>query len=282
MRNQSGWIRFNTLCIFLFIGIVISPAMANYQSQEGRWMQQDPMQYVDGLNLYEYVRSNPLRSVDFNGLWESDIHAIFTAKRALFVTTMRPEYAASVGFNDNDVDFIHNPVTLDKAELGWHFDTEGDTELTPIWGPTDSRYLHAEEELSNAIAKCQTADDNLDIAIGQALVHLGNSLHPVQDWVSHGSWKPWATLWHPWPVHPDGTDVWGLDFKYSEEGILVDWDKLNGTPTPWPWDWLNTRKAWFKEGPKRKEYTAKQTDLYLTRFKNVVQNTPCFCKIYLW
>jgi len=68
MKYQAGWIQFNTLCIFLFIGIIITPAMANYQSQEGRWMQQDPMEYVDGLNLYEYVKSIPILNRDSLGL----------------------------------------------------------------------------------------------------------------------------------------------------------------------------------------------------------------------
>lgn len=69
MKNQLGWLQINTLCIFLLIGIDFSPAMANYQSQEGRWMQQDPVQYVDGLNLYEYVSSKPIISIDPFGLF---------------------------------------------------------------------------------------------------------------------------------------------------------------------------------------------------------------------
>ena len=69
MRNQFGWTKFNLLYMFIFIGIIVSPAMANYQSQEGRWMQQDPMQYVDGLNLYEYVKCNPIIYKDPFGLW---------------------------------------------------------------------------------------------------------------------------------------------------------------------------------------------------------------------
>lgn len=69
MKNQLDRLRFSTLCIILFIGIVVSPAWANYQSQAGRWMQQDPMQYVDGLNLYEYTRCNPVFNLDFSGMY---------------------------------------------------------------------------------------------------------------------------------------------------------------------------------------------------------------------
>ena len=34
----------------------------------GRWVQQDPMGYVDGMSLYEYVASSPVQSVDPSGL----------------------------------------------------------------------------------------------------------------------------------------------------------------------------------------------------------------------
>ena len=35
----------------------------------GRWFTQDPLGYVDGLNLYEYVKSNPMRWRDMWGLY---------------------------------------------------------------------------------------------------------------------------------------------------------------------------------------------------------------------
>jgi RHS repeat-associated protein len=39
-----------------------------YDPRRGRWMQRDPAGDVDGLNLYEYVRSSPLRYRDPLGL----------------------------------------------------------------------------------------------------------------------------------------------------------------------------------------------------------------------
>lgn len=68
MGRQLNQVQFKPIHVFLFIGIIAAPAIANYQSQEGRWMQQDPMQYVDGLNLYEYVKSLPVVCVDAFGL----------------------------------------------------------------------------------------------------------------------------------------------------------------------------------------------------------------------
>jgi uncharacterized protein RhaS with RHS repeats len=50
-----------------------------YSPQLGRWLQRDPLGYVDGMNLYEYVRSGPLTWIDPLGrarnlghkLWEA-------------------------------------------------------------------------------------------------------------------------------------------------------------------------------------------------------------------
>lgn len=38
-----------------------------YLPQSGRWAQRDPFEYVDGISLYEYVRSNPLSFFDALG-----------------------------------------------------------------------------------------------------------------------------------------------------------------------------------------------------------------------
>jgi RHS repeat-associated protein len=41
-----------------------------YSPRLGRWMQRDPLEYVDGVNLYVYASSSPLISTDPLGLWE--------------------------------------------------------------------------------------------------------------------------------------------------------------------------------------------------------------------
>jgi RHS repeat-associated protein len=40
-----------------------------YDPVKGRFLQRDPLGYVDGMNLYEYARSNPVRWTDPLGLW---------------------------------------------------------------------------------------------------------------------------------------------------------------------------------------------------------------------
>ena len=45
----------------LVIIFILSPlANATYDYSTGRWLQRDPVGYVDGMNLYEYVTSNPI------------------------------------------------------------------------------------------------------------------------------------------------------------------------------------------------------------------------------
>lgn len=42
-----------------------------YNCEKGRFLQRDPLGYVDGLNLYRYVRSNPVKLVDpFGETWK--------------------------------------------------------------------------------------------------------------------------------------------------------------------------------------------------------------------
>ncbi|MBD3350578.1 MAG: hypothetical protein GF364_03730 [Candidatus Lokiarchaeota archaeon] len=38
-----------------------------YDPETGRFMQRDPMSYIDGMNLYEYVKSQPLMYLDYTG-----------------------------------------------------------------------------------------------------------------------------------------------------------------------------------------------------------------------
>jgi len=38
-----------------------------YDYYTGRWLSHDPSGYVDGMNLYEYVRGNPTKSLDAYG-----------------------------------------------------------------------------------------------------------------------------------------------------------------------------------------------------------------------
>jgi len=49
-----------------------------YDQYTGRWLTHDPEEYVDGLSLYEYVRSNPCGGLDPEGLrtWRTWDHCL--------------------------------------------------------------------------------------------------------------------------------------------------------------------------------------------------------------
>jgi len=124
MKKQSGWTKINRLYMVLFIWVFVSPAMANYQSQEGRWMQQDPMgvnptggklnpyvppkQYKDGLNIYEYCKSNPIQ---YNDVYGTDIYVM----------------AGPFNWRNAIISLMHEKICVDV----WKYDTLPDGTRVP-------------------------------------------------------------------------------------------------------------------------------------------------------
>ncbi len=41
-----------------------------YNPQTGRYISRDPIGYGDGMNVYAYVKNNPINSIDPHGLWD--------------------------------------------------------------------------------------------------------------------------------------------------------------------------------------------------------------------
>ena len=56
------------LVMIAVLGMFGSDAFAIYDTGTGRFMQRDPLGYVDGMNLYAYTRSSPLNFTDPMGL----------------------------------------------------------------------------------------------------------------------------------------------------------------------------------------------------------------------
>ncbi|SCA62845.1 hypothetical protein SCG7109_AE_00150 [Chlamydiales bacterium SCGC AG-110-M15] len=46
-----------------------------YEPLTGRWTTQDPLGFADGPNLYAYVHNDPLRFIDYEGLYHRAIHS---------------------------------------------------------------------------------------------------------------------------------------------------------------------------------------------------------------
>jgi len=73
----------------------------------GRWLQRDPAGYVDGANLYEYVRSSPAGMRDWSGLvgqactdspWESTIEVELVFDRDATVNALLgPSVVSHIG-----------------------------------------------------------------------------------------------------------------------------------------------------------------------------------------
>jgi len=135
MQNQFGWTKFNLLYMFIFIGIIVSPAMANYQSQEGRWMQQEKLgmmpeskifypsdQYSDSLNAYQAFNFNPQIYFDFMGLtWLVDRSGgqVATAMVVIYPDTAEA-LAKEIGLDANEfrkwIELSDSPI---KTEMGF-------------------------------------------------------------------------------------------------------------------------------------------------------------------
>src|SRR5262249_24418041 len=45
-----------------------------YAPWVGRWTSCDPQSLIDGPNVYQYVRGNPIRFHDVSGNWVADMH----------------------------------------------------------------------------------------------------------------------------------------------------------------------------------------------------------------
>lgn len=74
--------------------ILADSSQANYNYSTGRWLQRDPLgvnpaggpenpfsvstQYTDEMNLYEYVKSQPINVTDSEGLFGGSDHSKIT------------------------------------------------------------------------------------------------------------------------------------------------------------------------------------------------------------
>jgi len=217
-----------------------------YDYYTGRWTTQDPLGYVDGMNLYEYVQSNPLRYSDWYALWGSDVHRTGTIRWAKQVGYRQGRCAEILGTACNDVDSIKGgkgPYPV-GGDFRYHFDTDkkGNNFLS---GARDGRITHHKNLAVGMVGSSDVPYDD----VKKALKELGTALHPLQDKYSHNkahgansplwhapkwwcwwksgmssdykfSWHPWHStcMWHKsnnpnWddPHRPDRVSQWHSD-----------------------------------------------------------------------
>jgi RHS repeat-associated protein len=159
-----------------------------YDYYTGRWLTHDPLGYVDGMNLYEYGRSNPPNRLDPSGLWMGWHHGDLT-KKALkawvsgLPSTSKPSRKCKKKMLK----------TLRKANVS----------QDKVLGPTiyEHHYLRKyipAETLSDKVAadknyetylKSEETNFNLDLGLltgcWKALEALGRMDHALQDFYGH-------------------------------------------------------------------------------------------------
>jgi RHS repeat-associated protein len=150
----------------------------DYDPEIGRWTAPDPIGFGGGDgNLYTYVGNDPVNVTDVSGLYDSQVHYLWT-----YI------WARRVGF---------------KAEEAWvmaRANNDFDAGLTnPFFWPMGTYYHFdwSKEELDRRLDEAIRMND---------LVAFGQGLHQLQDSYSHRGFH-WFTLGHFFAGHePDRYD----------------------------------------------------------------------------
>jgi RHS repeat-associated protein len=119
--------------VYLFQGLRYDNATGFYHARNrdfspvyGRWIQQDPAGYVDGLNLYQAHSSNPVSRVDPTGLWDEAGHFWLTYMTAV-AAGMDPSAAYELAYYSQLPDTMQmtDAATLWKMLLGARLHNDG-------------------------------------------------------------------------------------------------------------------------------------------------------------
>ena len=145
----------------LFQGMPLDPATGLYYERArwyspslGTWISQDPAQYINGADTYQFVEGNPVRSTDSVGLAFS-----YTAAQQ-FVSQAMPGWAVVSGRAVPPPGPVHPSGTPQTTESGWIYRTY----TTTIHGTRTTAYRVRIEDTSShppcfqTIALYQTRD----------------------------------------------------------------------------------------------------------------------------
>jgi len=105
----------------------------------GRWITRDPISYVDGMNMYEYVENNPMLYVDHLGLWKrvSREHSnVWCAESGDSLSSL----AAKAEYGGNPMNWpclwpVGDTEDHGYPDLIWPGDTYDASNLYFAWGP---------------------------------------------------------------------------------------------------------------------------------------------------
>jgi RHS repeat-associated protein len=151
----------------------------------GRFMQRDPLGYVDGMSVYEYVRSGPTAYVDPEGLWKGRHHAALT-RRAMEERGYSTEDIKHATEANKRVDRLSNQVNNKEHYMPGHGE-------------------EAEAAITEKIGKAAQAAKDGDQAT--AMKYLGEAMHIAQDKAAHydqnAGWLAHLPLLGSSPDNPD-------------------------------------------------------------------------------
>ena len=258
-----------------------------YNAGTGRWLSRDPssnrgVSTAQGDESdYVLLDNQPIASVDYLGLWNSNVHRDGTRRWA--VIAGYPGVSASrVAEADHAVDeFFGSTSYVTEPGTQYHFDRS-----LSMGTSEDTRMLKYKQHLQTAQTFCTIAKgfDFPEFAAWQ----LGTALHPYQDWVAHGdhnyyllgSFQYRLEYRHNYSSQarrsynfPDDTD---LDAKGSPDGrptlsVLRLVSKDGKT-----FDYAD-----YERGQKRIRKTHTMSSAALTGFREYVKaNGGCNCRRY--
>ncbi len=257
-----------------------------YNPDTGRWISRDPIEEKDSPNLYGFVKNNPVSSFDVLGMWGSDVHRDMTAAWAVSINY--PSVAANaIGGADNAVDYgPTSPLPPSLPYIGgdqsYHFNR-------PWNDAVDSRIKHSADLLKIAQNHCSdnssfaSVVDKPEIAV----VALGMSLHPLQDYYAHGDFGRY-TKGDILSPHNIGSPQYlfglSLPVNYPDDPTLDSYGPdgrpagVYGKQFVVQYTWVTGEYARFKSGSLRITKTKSVTINELKGFQQYLKTQKKCCK----